>query len=144
MKSLRKLASTAALTIGALGLMSGMASAQSARGSFTLSHEVYWQHAVVPAGTYSFSLESKGPSELLTLRKISGEHEGYMIMVNEVGSSHYSNLNRLVMVSRGDKSFVRTLELPQFETVLHFTVPTESTDKELALASDTPVPTHLR
>jgi hypothetical protein len=144
MKSLRKFASTVVLTLGALSILPGAASAQSARGSFTLSHEVHWQNAVVPAGTYNFSLESKGPSELLTLRNISGSRGGFMILVNDVGSSRFSDLNRLVMVSRGDKSFVRTLDLPQFETVLHFSVPAESSDKELALASDTPVPTHLR
>lgn len=144
MKSLRKLASTAVLTLGTLSLLPGAASAQSAHGSFTLSHEVYWQNAIVPAGTYNFSLEAKGPSELLTLRNISGGREGFMILVHDVGSSRFSDANRLVMVSRGDKSFVRTLDLPQFETVLHFSVPAESPDKELALASDTPVPTHLR
>jgi len=144
MKSLRKLAFTAVLTLSALSLMAGAASAQSARGSFTLSHEVHWQNAVVPAGTYNFSLESKGPSELLTLRNISGSRGGFMILVNDVASSRFSDLNRLVVVSRGDKSFVRTLELPEFETVLRFTVPSEGAEKELALASDTPVPTHLR
>jgi hypothetical protein len=78
---------------------------------------------------------------LLTLR--SG-HEGFMIMVSAVGSSRFSDLSRLELVSRAGKSFVRTLDLPQFETVLHFSVPSESAEKELALASDTPVPTHLR
>ncbi len=67
-----------------------------------------------------------------------------MILANDVASSRHSDLNRLVMVSKGDKSFVRTLELPEFETVLHFSVPAESAEKKLALASDTPVPTHLR
>ena len=144
MKSLRKFAFTAVLTLGTLSLLPGAASAQVARGSFKLSHEVHWQNAVVPAGTYSFSLESKGPSDLLTLRNVSGRGPSFMILANDVGSSRYSSLNRLVMVSKGDKSFVRTLELPEFETVLHFSVPAESAEKELALASDTPVPTHLR
>jgi hypothetical protein len=144
MNSLRKFASTAVLTLGTLSLLPGAASAQSARGTFKLSHEVHWQNALVPAGTYNFSLEPKGPSDLLTLRNISGGRAAFMILVSDIGSSRFSNLNRLVMVSRGDKSFVRTLELPQFETVLHFSVPAESSEKELALASDTPVPTHLR
>lgn len=143
MKSLRKFASATVLTLGALSLIPSAASAQSVRGSFTLSHEVHWQNAVVPAGTYNFSVESKGPSQLLTLRSLSG-HEGFMIIVNAVGSSRFSDLNRLEVVSRAGKSFVRTMDLPQFETVLHFSVPSESTEKELALASDTPVPTHLR
>ena len=143
MKFIGKLASIAVLTLGTLSLLPGAASAQTARGSFKLSHEVYWQSAVVPAGTYNFSLESKGPSELLTLRSVSNG-SGFMILVNDVGASKFSDLNRLVMVSRGDKSFVRSLELPEYETVLHFTVPAEDTEKQLALASGTPVPTHLR
>ena len=70
MKSLRKLVSSAVLTLGVFGLLSSAASAQTARGTFTLTHEVHWKNAVVPAGTYHFSLESKGPSELLTLHNL--------------------------------------------------------------------------
>ena len=55
MKSLRKFAFTAVLTLGALSLLPSSASAQSANGSFTLSHDVHWQNAVVPGGTYKFS-----------------------------------------------------------------------------------------
>jgi hypothetical protein len=144
MKSLRKLVSSAVLTVGVFGLLSSVASAQSARGSFTLSHEVHWQNAVVPAGTYHFSLESKGPSELLTLHNVSGGRESFMILARDVAPSRSSDNNRLVMVSRAGKSFVRTLELPEFETVLHFPVPAAGANEELALVSDTPVPTHLR
>jgi hypothetical protein len=144
MKSLRKVASTIVFTLGALSLMPSPASAQSAHGTFTLSHEVHWQNAVVPAGTYRFSLEPKGPSELLTLHNLGGDRQGFLILVNNVGPSRPDDLDRLVLVSRAGKSFVRTLELPKFETTLHFNVPAESTEKELALASDTPVPTHLR
>jgi hypothetical protein len=144
MKSLGKLASIFLLMLGALSATPTPASAQSAQGSFTLSHEVRWQNAVVPAGTYMFSLESKNPSGLLMLRGIGGTQQGFMILVSDVRSSRGSDIDQLVLVSRAGKSFVRTLELPKFETVLQFTVPPESTDKELALASDTPVPTHLR
>ncbi len=110
MKSLRNFAATAVLTLGTLSLLPGAALAQSARGSFKLSHEVHWQNAVVPAGTYNFSLESKGPSELLTLRSVSGG-AGFMILVNDVRSSSFSDMNRLVMISRGDTSFVRTARI---------------------------------
>jgi hypothetical protein len=143
MKMFRKFASTAVLTLGALSLTPSLASAESANGKFTLTHEVQWQNAVVPAGTYRFSLESRGPSELLTLRSLDGKGS-FMFLVNEVGLSRTSGIDQLVLVSRAGKSFVRTLELPKFETVLHFAVPTENADKEMALASDTPVPTHLR
>ena len=144
MTSLRKYAAIAVFTLGSLGLLSGSAFAQSASGNFTLTHEVIWQNAVVPAGEYRFSIESRGPSALLTLRSLNGAREGFLILVNEVGSAKYAETSRLVMVSRAGRSFVRSLELPEYETVLHFAVPAAGTEKELALASGTPVPTHLR
>jgi hypothetical protein len=143
MTILRKFAITAVLSLGALSLTPSLASAQSPNGSFTLTHEVHWQNAVVPAGTYRFSLESRGPSELLLVRSVSGQG-GFMFLVSDVASPKASSVDQLVLVSRAGKSFVRTLELPRYETVLQFTVPADNTDKEMALASDSPVPTHLR
>lgn len=144
MKSLRKFAALAVFAFGSLSLVSTGASAQTAGGSFTLAHEVIWQNVSVPAGTYKFSIEPRGPSVLLTLRNLSGGHESFMLLVNEVGLAKDSEVSRLVMVSRAGRSFVRALELPEFETVLHFAVSAEGAEKELALASDTPVPTRLR
>ena len=118
MKSLRKFASTTVLILGALSLVSSAAAAQTANGSFTLSHDVHWQNAVVPAGTYKFSLEPKGPSGLLTLRNLGGAHEAFLILVNNIGPSRPSDLNRIVLVSRAGKSFVSILELPKFEMTL--------------------------
>ena len=145
MNSFRKLASTAVLTLGALAVFPSLAAAQSAAGTFTLSHEVNWQRAVVPAGTYRFSLESRGgPSQLLTLRKLNGDYRSFIIVANDVSQSKASDLDQLVLVSRSGKSFVSSLELPEFETTLHFAVPPERTEKELALAGDNPVPTPTR
>lgn len=144
MKSLRNFAATAVFTLGSLSLMTGAAAAQSAAGSFILPHEAIWQSVTVPAGTYRFSVEPRGPSALLILHNISGGHDSFLMLVPEVGSSANSGGSRLVMVSRAGKSFVSTLDLPEFETVLHFAVPALGAEKELALASDTPVPTRLR
>ncbi len=144
MKSFRKFACTAVLTLGALSLMPSPAAAQTANGSFTLSHDVHWQNAVVPAGTYRFSLEPKGPSGVLMLRNLGGAHEGFMILVNNVGRSRPSDLDRLVLESRAGKSFVRSMELANFDMTLQFTVPSDSTKKELALAGDNSGPTPTR
>jgi hypothetical protein len=144
MKSLRKFAAIAVFTLGSLVTITNTASAQSAAGSFILPHEVIWQNATVPAGTYKFSVEPRGPAALLTLHKVSGVHGSFLMLVQEVGSSTGSGDGRLVMISRAGKSFVRTLDLPEFATVLHFAVPAVGAENELALASDTPVPTRLR
>ena len=139
MKSLTRLAFAAVLAASALSLPSS-ASAQSARGTFNLTHEVTWQSSVVPAGEYEFSLEPGGATVLLTLRPRSGNGPGFILLVNSTGRSTSSDLNRILLVSRAGKSFVSALELSNFGTTLRFTVPPESAGKELALAGG-PTPT---
>lgn len=144
MKSLRKFAAIAVFTLGSVVLVANTAAAQSAAGSFILPHEVIWQSATVPAGLYKFSVEARGPAALLTLHNVTDGRGSFVMLVQEVGTSTGSGDGRLVMVSRAGKSFVRTLDLPEFATVLHFAVPAPGAENELALASDTPVPTRLR
>lgn len=143
MNSTRKIVFTCALTMAVVFLWPAASSAQ-ARGAFTLPHEVMWQGATVPAGDYTFSLDSRGPSQLLTLFKRDKTQAGFMMLVNNIGSARSAKLDRLVLVPRSGKSFVRTMELPQYDLTLQFTVPSEGTDKEVALAGDNPVPTRLR
>src|SRR5580658_10311453 len=83
MKSIRKFAYIMVLALSALSFEPSLASAQSAAGTFTLSHEVHWQNAVVPAGTYRFTIGSNGAMELLTLTKLSGSGAVFMLLVND-------------------------------------------------------------
>jgi hypothetical protein len=138
MKSIRNFAYASLLAISALTLMPALASAQDARGTFTLTHDVRWQNAAVPAGEYKFSAESRGPSEMLTLRKVSGEGSGFMILVNDVDSVAptavaTSENGKLTLVSQSGNRYVSSRELPTIGVTLHFAVPAE-TNRELALA----------
>ena len=144
MKSFRTLASAVVVSLIAFGAMSASASAQSARGTFKLGHEVQWQDAAVPAGEYEFSLEPSGAASLLTLRSRSGSGQGFILLVKDVRQARPADLNRLVLVSRTGKSFVRSLELSSFGTTLNFTVPPETATNEIALAGNAsgPTPTH--
>ncbi len=144
MELFRKLVSNAVLTLGVVGLASSLASAQSAQGAFTLTHEVHWQNNVVPAGEYRFSVEPKGPTAFLTLRRMDGAREGFMMLVSGVAPTQESGVSRILLVSRSGKSFVSTMELPAVETTLHFAVPAEDTDNKIALAGDHSAPTRLR
>lgn len=143
MNATRKVVFTCALTMAVAFLWPAAASAQ-ARGVFMLPHEVVWQGATVPAGDYQFSLESRGPSQLLTLFKRDGARAGFMMMVTNVSPAKGASLDRLVLVAQSGKSFVSTMELPEYDMTLHFTVPKEGTDKEVALAGENPAPTRLR
>jgi hypothetical protein len=126
MKSIRKFAHAAVLTLSALNLAPNLASAQDAAGAFTLTHEVHWQKAVVPAGEYRFTLGSEGPAEMLTLRKVSGNAAGFMLLVTDVEASKPSGPSQLLVVSKPSGRFVSTMLLPEFGMTLHFAVPAET------------------
>jgi hypothetical protein len=135
MKSIRKLVYAAVLTLSALNFAPSLASAQDASGTFTLTHEVHWQNSIVPAGKYRFTIAANGPSELLTLSKISGKGAGFMLLVSDTEGSKPSDLSQLVVVSRPGGSFVSTMQLPEFGMTLHFAVPAEP--RELAQSAAT-------
>ena len=65
----------------------------------------------------------EGPSELLTIRKLSGDRAGYILLVQDLTPSESTDLSRLVLVSRPAGSFVERMELPEFGVTLHFKVP---------------------
>src|ERR1700735_4110254 len=115
MKSIRKFAYAAVLPLSALNFAPSLASAQDEGGTFKLSHEVSWQEAVVPAGEYRFSLQSMGPSEMLTLTKITGRPASFMFIAKVTESVAGSEAARLVIDSRSGKTFVSAMDLPQFE-----------------------------
>jgi len=135
MNVIRKFAYAALLTLSALNFAPSQASAQDEGGRFTLSHEVHWQKAIVPAGKYRFVIDIAGPSKLLSLRQLGGEGASFMILVNNVADSQSTDLSRLVIVSGASGSFVKQMQLPEFGMTLHIAVPSET--REVAQAAAT-------
>jgi hypothetical protein len=137
MNSIRRFVYTAVLALSALNFAPSLASAQDAAGTFTLSHEVRWQNAVVPAGKYRFTVGASGPSEMLTLRKVNGSGAGFMLLVTETENSQPSDLSQLVVVSRPGGSFVSAMQLPEFGLTMRFAVPSEIREVAQAVATST-------
>lgn len=135
MNSIRKFAYAAVLTLSALNFGPSLASAQDAAGTFTLTHEVRWQNASVPAGKYRFTITTDGPADKLTLLKISGSGAGFVMLVTGMEDSKPSDQSRLMVVSRSTGSFVSAMELPQYGMTLHFTVPAETREVAQAVAT---------
>jgi len=134
MKSIRTFAYAFVLTLSAFTFAPTPASAQDAGGTFTLSHEVYWQNAHVMPGEYRFSIESRGLSKLVAVRQISGGDASFITIANDAGSESHPGLSRLLLVSRSGKSYVSMMELPALGMTLHFAVPSETGTKEIATA----------
>jgi len=126
MNNFRKFVYAAVLTVSALSLAPSTASAQEAVGKFTLVHDVRWQNATVPAGDYKFTIDTNGPSPLLTLAKISGVPKGFLILVTDTDAIvENRDPGRLLLVSRSGQTFVSAMQLNEIGVTLHFTVPQE-------------------
>jgi hypothetical protein len=135
MKLIRKYIYAALLILSALSFTPSTASAQDAAGSFTLTNEVHWQSAIIPAGKYHFTIGSAGPAEMLTLRSMGENGTTFMLMVNDIADSPGTDASRIVVVSRAGQRFVSTMQLPEFGVTLRFAVPTEP--REVAQADAT-------
>jgi hypothetical protein len=137
MKTIRKYVYVAALAFSALSLTPSPASGQDAAGRFTLTHEVRWQNAIVPAGEYRFTVGPAGTRDLLTLQKVNSPAAGFMLMVRDKDGSKPSDTSELVVVSRRGGSYVSVMQLPEFGMTLHFSVPAETREMAKSVATTT-------
>jgi hypothetical protein len=133
MKSIRNFAYAGLLAFTALNFAPSLASAQEeAHGTFTLTHDVRWQNAAVPAGEYRFSFNSEEFPRMLMLSKMSGDRTGFMLMVRDSEETKPSDASRLVLETSSAGSYVSAMELAEYGVTLHFSVPAPLTEKRIA------------
>jgi hypothetical protein len=131
MKSIRNYVYAAILAATALNFAPTLASAQEpAHGKFTLTHEVHWGSAKLPAGDYEFSFDPDSGSRMLTLSKVSGVRAGYMLLVPETGDAKPTDKSLLVLTATPEGSYVSAMHLPEFGMTLNFTVPVHSAERQ--------------
>jgi hypothetical protein len=110
-----------AMAVGALCLSVTLASAQSAmKGEFTLPFEIHWGRAILPAGQYSFDLESTHAPQMIRVR---GEGVNVMLMAQATGDRPTPTDSALVLTRQGDSNFVRSLRLAPLGISLYFAQP---------------------
>lgn len=135
MKTIRNYVYAAILAASALNFAPALASAQApAHGKFTLTHEVHWGNIKLAAGDYEFSFDPDSGSHMLTLSKVSGTPAGYLLLVPDTENAKPSDLSRLVLEATPDGSYVSAMQLPEFGMTLRFTVPSHTTERQIAKA----------
>jgi hypothetical protein len=138
MTSIRKFAYATLLAFTALNFAPSLASAQEAvRGKFTLTHEVHFGNAKVPAGDYVFTFDPDATTRMLTLSKMSGARAGYLVLIPSTDDAKPSDVSRLVLETTPEGSYVSAIQLPQFGMTLHFNVPAHTTERQIAKAATT-------
>jgi hypothetical protein len=91
-------------------LFTGSASAQVARGKFTLAHETKWAGAVLPAGDYQFRMNSLRMPELISIE--TQDRQGVaMVLVGVHSQVKFSDDNALIVLVNGNQRTVRMLKL---------------------------------
>jgi hypothetical protein len=135
MTSIRRFAYAAVLAVTTLNFAPSLASAQEpAHGHFTLTHEVRWENARVPAGDYEFSyVGSVAP--VLSLTKTSGTRASFMFLVPVTDHSKPTDTSLLVLESTPAGRYVSAMQLPEFGMSLHFVVPGHAAERQIARAA---------
>jgi hypothetical protein len=136
MTSIRRFAYAAMLAVTTLNFAPSLALAQEpARGHFTLTHEVRWGNARVPAGDYVFTYTSSSIAPFLSVTKTSGTRASFMFLVPVTDESKPGDTSLLLLESTPAGSYVSTMQLPDFGMSLHFVVPAHVAEREIAKAA---------
>jgi len=140
MTTIRKFVCAALLAATAMSFTPSLAVAEEpARGKFTLTHDVHWGNAMVPAGDYEFSYDPYQSSPVLTLTKLSGARAGFMLLITNSEDSKPSDSNQLLLQTVADGSYVSTMQIAECGVTLHFNVPSHPL-KQMAKAVPTLAP----
>ncbi len=117
MKSIRKasLLKVLVLFVGALGASALPASAQSTTGTFTLAHKVRWGTAVLPAGDYTFSVDTQTWPARVMVRELGGTTSA-MILPQAYSDQKLAGGSTLVIEQKAGESVVSSLKLANSRT----------------------------
>jgi len=135
MTTIRKFAYAALLAFTTLNFLPSPASAQEpAQGAFTLSHEVHWGNAMVPAGYYKFWFDPAATPRVLTLSRMSDPRAGFLLLVPSTTETKPSGMSRLMLENTSAGSYVNSMQLPEFGITLEFNVPSHPAERQIAKA----------
>jgi|SRR5579863_5004974 len=136
MTSLRNMLYAALLAMSTISFAPNLASAQEpARGRFTLTHDVHWVNAVVPAGQYRFTFESATGGNFLKLAKLDGSPLSFVFFVEEMDQAKPGDPSELVLSSTAEGSYVSVMQLPESGMTLRFAKPARFGEKIASAAT---------
>ncbi|HTW57432.1 MAG TPA: hypothetical protein VMD99_04855 [Terriglobales bacterium] len=136
MSTIRRFAYAVVLALTTLNFAPTLASGQeTARGRFTLAHDVRWGSVEVPAGEYKFSLESNDLVHVVTLNELNHNQKGFFLLVHDVDDTRPTDRSMLVLRTTADgTSYVSAMQLPEFGMTLRFAKPSGRAEKQIARA----------
>ena len=110
------------LAVAAMGTAAIPAHAQATTGSFTLAHKVLWSGAVLPPGSYTFSVDSQTWPARVMVRQVDGSMVA-ILMPRAEADDKAVGTSSLVLHDEGGQSVVSALRLKPIGVVLEFASP---------------------
>ena len=107
------------LLVGALGSSAIPAHAQTTKGTFTLTHKVRWGTAVLPAGSYAFSVDTQSWPARVMVQEVGGSTSA-IVLPQTFSDEKLSGENTLVLRHEGGESVVSRLRLANVGLALEF------------------------
>jgi len=133
MKSLRnRILTLAAVGLMAIGFGASASQAQAIyKGTFTLDREVRWQNATMPAGDYTFTVESNTRSKPVLVTGPAGTVFQLPLITAQ---TKIGDQSKLILEWRGDSMCVREMDLAQVGLNIRYHVP-KATEGDKLLAN---------
>jgi len=119
------------LALASVCLFAGIASAQApaAKGQFTLPFEAKWGGATLPAGDYTFTLDSTALPAIVRVE--TGDRYVALVMTQGAEKTDSSKASELIVTRSGGQARIRVLHLAQWETDFEYSAP-KSERQEMA------------
>ncbi len=119
------------LTVASAFIFAGIASAQVCQGQFTLPFDAQWGRATLPAGDYTFTINSTG-SPVIAMIGQSDRNVG-LVMAQSTSTSDATKASELIVTRNGGHARIRVLHLAELGTDLYYAAP-KSEGREMASA----------
>jgi hypothetical protein len=127
----------------AAGLFSGLAGAETVRGTFKLPTEAHWGRMVLAPGEYEFVVDTGSSTRILTVRSKDTGWTGMTLAAATYDVSGSSGAS-MTLARSGEGMYVQTLYLNDAGVALTFTAPkpamtklAKSTSPAMSAASGT-------
>lgn len=113
---------------------SSVLNAEQVKGSFTLPFDAYWGDVLLPAGNYTFNLDTTAANPVVLHPGLRSKYVkfGYTEVLHSPAKS------QLVIVHAGDKAMVNAVYIADLKTAFWFKVPEKYSVTTRVIASATP------
>jgi hypothetical protein len=98
------------LAVCAVGLFSAVAGAETVHGTFKLPVETHWGRMVLSPGEYEFTVDTTGPSRVVTLHSKDSGWSG-MVLSRSVSETTATSASKLELAKFDGVTYVQTLYL---------------------------------